>query len=750
MANTAELDYVQLDPVEDETRPDEEDPNVYRYRIQFPLAWEVEPDERYNRQEMPFRLLDSLDLFREVTDGVENKWIGGDTETDGFVYGKNRICGFSFAFDKDTAFYVPLRHVAGKNCGAELPTSEDGMAPPEVWQAIFDFHYRNKWLYYHWMFDGLMWKYDGMDVRRVKVRDVLAWIFNADSNIKQNNLKWSAKVILGRTAPTFEDTVGKEEITFDRLRPEEALFYAASDAANTIGVYDRIWKALLTEYARWAGLGDWRDITKIPQYENLSVFLDSRLACAMVEYYLENPIYIDQAAMAELGQQLRDRRDELSHEIWDLLGCTRTGEFVSLRSKEQLGEALWKMGLDTGERTETGRMKVDKKCLAKVNHPVGKALVEYSSVDKQLNSYVSKLAEVSRGRINYGLFAAPTGRLTSGKEGARANPYFLKLNIQNLTKPKTQFYKAEFEGDDPSRTDLILGWRFTPVDDAYKKAHPEERYVEGFHQKLNIRRAITVPDGNTKDWYFVPIDFKQEELVIIGAISKDPVYLNAFRTGRDLYRVVAAQMFNTTYEAVTSAQRKKAKIAVLGLNYGGSAFTLMNATDELTREEAQEIVDKYRATVHHLEWWKQQIIAGTQTSPRERGTVRTPYGRPRRVMHWLGSNDPQLRERGKRLAINHIIQGCAADVMRILLVELHEKLFRVYPDDIKFVSCVHDEVDVVVRKSAFHALIPQVVKIMQIRPPGCDLTLEADVSVGWNYGHNFKFAPDASNVWTPG
>ena len=721
---------------------EDEKPFDSSYSCQFPRQFCADDAYKFKR-DFKSTLITSVEQFRQITDNVCDTWLAGDTETDGVDHDRHRICGFSFSFTPYDGYYVPIRHQA----------EDQNLPEEEIIPLILDFIYRNKWLFYHWSFDGMMLKREGCVLDRIpKVLDVRALVYNADTNIKKNNLKWAAKWFLNRDSPTFEETVGGKDNTFDMLLPEEAYDYACQDTANTMGVFKQL-----------------------APYMNMLcptiIKIDCQLACAMAEYYIDNPLWLNNEAMERLGVELRQQRDALAREILGMMGRSMQNP-INLDSNDQVAEVLISLGIHTGAYTDGGQMSVDKDALSQMDHPLCTKLVEYSHVGKQLNSYVDKLSHIEKGHINYKIFFNTTGRLASGSEKEEGdNSFYLPLNYQNFTKPSQCLYHRTFEGDDPDNTDLILGYRFRVVSSQEAKDLNPDEIFEGPSPILNVRTAVTVPHNDRKSWYFVALDYSQEELRIIGGMSQDPVYMKAFREKSDIYRTVGAEMFGCLPHEITKAQRKKAKVAVLGLNYGGSGFTL-HRSSKLPLNECDEIAASYRRAANGIETWKAAAVAKAQSehliewlgtddlepnSPRNvqrRASAipvscltRTAYGRPRWVGHWLGSPDAKQKAFGIRTIPSHKVQGTAGDVMRIVLVELYQKIFKKYPDLIRFVGCVHDEVDLAVRKDSLH-LLDEVKQIMTITPPGCACDLPVDPEIGYNYGYLFPFKKNAEGVWS--
>lgn len=661
---------------------------------------EAKKDEKFENG-FKCECVDTLERFKELTDGVTGKLVAFDSETRTLNFGlKNPVVGVSFSFSAYDGYYVPIRHMLGKNIGK---TKEEIAEFFKVWGEFLG---RNNLLGYNIPFDLMMMRAEGLDTSKWRCFEVMGLVFNADTNIKHNGLKWAAKHYLGRNPKTFEETVGKRA-TFDMIPPLDGYYYAACDSANTFGLYERLFPFLKKECLK-------------------TIQIDNRISNWMPEI-LSTEITIDNGYMCELKTELEERKLQLEKEIFK-----RIGYVFQVDSNRQLSNALESIGIDTGDRTKSGDMKLDEEHLCLIEDPIGAQIIERSSVDKQLSSYVDKLSQISSGRVNYQLFRVPTGRLSSGNKD---NGYFMKLNYQNLTKPRSAVFECDLSGE---TSDSVLGFSFKKIPG--KEKVDGRYYAEGLDPELNVRRSITVP--NREEWYFVSIDYFAEELLIASQLSGEPVYCRAFESGEDLHKRVAIEMFGE--ENYCSENRKKAKFSSFGLLYGGSAGVL-EKTAGLSKVEAKKLYDQFWKTMKKLGAWKRQMVSQAY---RQGGVVYTAYGRPRRLKYYLSSPIPKLRAFGERSVCSHLIQGTGGDVIRIVLSNLFEQVFMPYKDSIRFVGCVHDEVDIVVRKDAIH-LVDDVMRIMQVHPPGFKLGLQVSASFGYSYGELWKYKKNASGTWEP-
>jgi DNA polymerase I-like protein with 3'-5' exonuclease and polymerase domains len=347
---------------------------------------------------------------------------------------------------------------------------------------------------------------------------------------------------------------------------------------------------------------------------------------------------------------------------------------------------------------------------------------------------------VDRGRIQYKLFHIPTGRLASGGERSvsnKANNYYLPLNFQNLTKPHPAIFKAEkCEG-----SECILGHKFTEVDKQYMEEHKDENFVEGASSKLNVRSAITVP--SREEWYFLSIDYAAEELLVIGALAREQNILGPLLSGTDLHKETAIKMFGE--ENYNKEKRKMAKGCEFGLNYGGSPKTLQKVAG-MSEEEANDAYRKYWDVMSRLRAWTRTEISKAY---RNDGVVRSGYGRPRRLKYFLTSSEGRWRQFGERSVTSHIVQGLCGDIIRIVIVNLTKRLLIPFPDKVRWVGTVHDEIDIAVKKEYFTEIVKEVRRIMGLKIPGTEVSLNTTVEVGFSYGETYPFEINAEGVWEP-
>ena len=322
---------------------------------------------------------------------------------------------------------------------------------------------------------------------------------------------------------------------------------------------------------------------------------------------------------------------------------TEVGETFNLASPKQLGVILFeKLKLvDKPKKTKTGQYSTAEDILSYLakDHPIVAKILEWRSLQKLENTFVSGLPNDLNPRTQrihtvYNQAVAATGRLSSN------NP-----NLQNI----------------PIRTP----------------------------RGQQIRKAFIPRD---KDHTLMAADYSQIELRIIAALSKDPAMVNAFQNNKDIHASTAARVFHVPPEEVTREQRSNAKTVNFGIIYGVSAFGLSQQTN-LNRSESKELIDNYYASYPELK----QYIADQVNFAREHGYVTTVLGR-RRYLKDINSQNAVVRGAAERNAVNAPIQGSAADIIKLAMIRIHQKI-KTENWQSKMLLQVHDELVFDVQKS---------------------------------------------------
>jgi DNA polymerase-1 len=362
---------------------------------------------------------------------------------------------------------------------------------------------------------------------------------------------------------------------------------------------------------------------------------------------------MEAAGIAVDAEHLRSLAREFSQEVVRLAEsiCQLAGRSFNVNSTKQLGEVLFDdLGLVPPKKTKTG-YSTDAQSLEKLRgvHPIVEEVIRYREVEKLRSTYGDSLiSEV-----------APDGRIHATFNQMVARTGRLSSDHPNLHNI-------------PIRTEI--GKRF--------------------------RYAFVAPPGSK----LVVADYSQVELRVIAHLSGDPGLIEAFTTGVDIHTATASRVFGVPPSKVTSQQRAKAKMVAYGLAYGMEAYGLA-ARLNVDVPEAEEILNSFFAAFPSVRSYMDEVVA----KAKQLGYTETEFGRRRRIPE-LRDDNYRVRQAAERQAMNSGIQGLAADIFKIALVNLDRTLQR---DQAVLVLQVHDEVLVEAKDEHAAAVREIVVKAME-------------------------------------
>ena len=380
-------------------------------------------------------------------------------------------------------------------------------------------------------------------------------------------------------------------------------------------------------------------------------------------------IRIDVNYLNELALLFQKETATLEERIYD-----QAGERFNLASPKQLGPILFdKLKLvDKPKKTKTGQYSTAEDVLSYLakDHAIIADILEWRSVKKLSNTYIESLPQQANPDTNrvhtvFNQAVAATGRLSSNHP-----------NLQNI----------------PIRTERgqLVRKAFVPRDD---------------------------------DHVLLAADYSQIELRVIASLSGDREMQEAFRKGKDIHASTAAKVFRVPLDEVSRAQRSQAKTVNFGIIYGVSAFGLSNQTD-LSRKESKALIDAYYETYPQLKSYIQKQV----DFARENGFVETILGR-RRYLRDIHSQNRIVRSAAERNAVNAPVQGSAADIIKIAMLRIHEKLKDF---DSKMLLQVHDELLFDAHKSEIDVL-KDMIKTEMEQAYTLEVPLVVDVGTGANW-----------------
>ncbi len=382
-----------------------------------------------------------------------------------------------------------------------------------------------------------------------------------------------------------------------------------------------------------------------------------------------NGVCIDDTMLLKHAHQMKVRMQEIELEAHDL-----AGESFNIGSPKQIQDILYdKMELPVLAKTPKGQPSTAENVLQELaaDYKLPALILDYRSLSKLCSTYNEKLPEKvnkTTGRLHtsYHQAVTATGRLSSSEP-----------NLQNI----------------PIRTE------------------------EG----RKIRQAFVARDG----YQLVAADYSQIELRIMAHLSEDKGLCDAFAAGKDIHKSTAAEVFNTSVDAVTHEQRRAAKAINFGLIYGMSAFGLAKQLG-IQRGKAQEYVNLYFERYPAVKKFMDKI----KESARETGFVETVYGR-RLYLPEINARNAARRQYAERTAINAPMQGTAADIIKLAMIEIHDWLAK-SKMDVLMIMQVHDELVFEVADNAITGFCENI-SLLMTEPFKLHVPLEVDIGKGKNW-----------------
>lgn len=389
----------------------------------------------------------------------------------------------------------------------------------------------------------------------------------------------------------------------------------------------------------------------------------------------EAGIAVNRAAFAAFLDEVQKELDRLTQDVYRVAG----GPF-NIRSAQQLGELLFKtLELPTVGKTRGGQATTSQEALEKLSgrHPVVDIILDYRKLEKLRSTYLEPLPRLvdASNRIHTTFNQLATA---TGRLSS-SNP-----NLQNI----------------PARGDL--GRR--------------------------MRSCFTAAPGNR----LVSADYSQIELRVLAHMSQDPTLLAAFREGDDIHRRTAGLLYDTPPADVTPDQRRNAKTINFGLIYGMGPQKLAQEL-RITVNEAKQFIERYFSRLQHLKAFYESV----ENMAREQGYVTTMAGR-RRLLPEMHSANTQLRSQARRQAINTLIQGSAADIIKLAMLAAHGDA-TLHGLDARLILQVHDELLLEVPAATAEAAGKRLAELMMDVHPG-GITLDVPLLVDWGTGTDWGSA----------
>ncbi|MCH5269049.1 MAG: DNA polymerase I [Lachnospiraceae bacterium] len=477
----------------------------------------------------------------------------------------------------------------------------------------------------------------------------------------------------------LKDTYLVDDIARDYLEytlPSYQELFGKEKLAELLQESDEAVKKKLLEYFGYLScipLLAWKEMrSRLEEQNMLSLMQDIEMPTVYYLFEMERlGVQADRDTLTDMSKLLEQKVLALETDIYDL-----AGEEFNINSPKQLGVILFeKMKLPFAKKTKTGySTSADILEKLRTEDPIVDKILEYRQVSKLKSTYADGLPVfIEEDHRIHGKF---NQTITATGRISSTDP-----NLQNI----------------PIRMDLGRQLR--------KVFEPQEGCV------------------------FLDADYSQIELRVLAHMSGDEHLIEAYRQGQDIHRATASKVFHTPFDEVTDLQRRNAKAVNFGIVYGISAFGLSQDLD-VSRKEAEEIIAQYFAGYPAIK----EFLDGLVAQAKKKGYAETMFGRRRPVPELTSSNFMQ-RSFGERVAMNSPIQGTAADIIKIAMVRVAERLQKENLHS-RIVLQVHDELLVETwkeeREQVRKILLEEMPAAAQLKVP---LDVEVEEGVNWYEAH---------------
>ncbi len=383
----------------------------------------------------------------------------------------------------------------------------------------------------------------------------------------------------------------------------------------------------------------------------------------------EDGIKLDHAFLDQLSVEFSETMQTLENQATEL-----AGEAFNIASPKQVGEVLFdKLGIKGGKKTATGQYSTSESVLEKIEHPLAEVILEHRGLAKLKNTYTDRLVEQSHD-TTHRVHTSYHQALTATGRLSSTDP-----NLQNI----------------PIRTQI----------------------------GRQIRKAFIAPEGRV----LLAADYSQIELRLMAHFSQDDALVHAFQHGQDVHRRTASEVLSIAIEDVTNDQRRQAKAVNFGLLYGMSEFGLIRQLG-FTREESQNYIKQY----FHRYPGIYEYMQRTRQLALEQGFVETILGR-RLYTPDIDARNMMVRKAAERAAINAPLQGSAADIIKIAMIEVDKILPK---DQAKLLLQVHDELVFEADVTIADELSKQIADVMQsVLEISVPFVVEVGQGLNWDAAH---------------
>lgn len=521
------------------------------------------------------------------------------------------------------------------------------------------------------------------EIEKISYKVKSDYIILKSNEIEYNNIKYDAEIAGYNLNPTDKNTLEEMAKKYIDIDIDEYMSNEFDDqkekSSNQINLFDNINKenADIEKKEKYYNalvcycIAKLEKVTikKLEEVGSLALFNNIEMPLVPILAQMQfNGMIVDEQELKDFGKTLKEQLDTLTKEIYSLCG-----EEFNINSHQQLGRILFeKLKLPVYKKTKNG-YTTDVEVLEKLKgeHPVIEKILEYRTLTKLNSTYVEGLIPYVNPKTNK-IHSSFHQTITATGRISSTDP-----NLQNI----------------PTRAEL----------------------------GKQIRKAFKPAEGNI----YIDADYSQIELRVLAHISQDENMIYAFKHGEDIHKQAASKVFNIPIEEVTKEQRSSAKAVNFGIVYGISDFGLANQIG-VSNKKAKEYINQYLEKYSGIKHFMDDVVE----SAKEKGYVETLFGR-RRYIPEIRSTNYMVRQFGSRVAMNTPIQGTAADIMKIAMINV-DKTLKEQKINGKIVLQIHDELLLEVSKEhkeqAKKILKECMEKAMELSVP-----LEVEISEGYSW-----------------
>ena len=479
-------------------------------------------------------------------------------------------------------------------------------------------------------------------IDKISYRTKPDYIILKEHDCEYNNIKYDAEIAGYNLNPTDKNNIeeiSKKYLDLDMDEYLENEFNGTDEKkSDQMNLFDNLeqkddkvderskYQSALICYA----IAKLEEVTtkKLEEAGSLSLFSNIEMPLVPVLAQMQfNGMLVDESELKDFGDTLKGQVETLTHEICDL-----AGEEFNVNSHQQLGKILFeKLQLPFYKKTKNG-YTTDVEVLEKLKgqHPIIEKILEYRTLAKLNSTYVEGLIPYINPKTKR-IHSSFHQIITATGRISSTEP-----NLQNI----------------PTRAEL----------------------------GKQIRKAFKPAEGNI----YIDADYSQVELRVLAHISQDENMIHAFNHGEDIHKQAASKVLGIPIEEVTKEQRSSAKAVNFGIVYGISDFGLANQLG-VSNKQAKEYINQYLEKYQGIKHFMDDIVE----SAKAKGYVETLFGR-RRYIPEIKSSNYMVRQFGSRVAMNTPIQGTAADIMKIAMINVNKTLKENHING-KIVLQIHDE-----------------------------------------------------------